>query len=754
MAKLHLILIFWVILGALSLSAQNRPGTEFHIKKARGTIVMDGLLNEEDWQAGAVATGFFMNTPFDSIPPQNETEVRMTFDDHNLYIGLTAFENNREVLIQSLRRDFEFGNNDNMGIYLDTYNDKTNGFFFNVNPFGVQREGLMSGGGNDPGDYSSFWDNKWYTAAAQYDDRWVVEVAIPFKSIRYNEGTWNFNVLRNDAKRNERSNWIATPLQYFPSSFAFSGKMIWDDPPPKPGMNVSVIPYLTGSVFKDNEKGSASAYDPGVGFDAKVAVTPSLNLDLTVNPDFSQVEVDQQVINLTQFEFGFPERRQFFLENNDLFEQPGFPDTRPFFSRRIGLARDTSNLLQKVPILYGARLSGKLGAKWSVVLMNLQTDDKRSLGLPKQNYTVGVIQRNIGLSNIGFVMVNKESLGISDYDPTEFYHETLVKENIVGSDTIKTLNRYNRVFGVDFNLRGLKSKLRGDMYYHRSVDAGVDDKNYSFGTFLGYYGRNISVLLGQNGAGENFNAEVGFVPKLGVFSGYHSGFSRVEGRLFPKSNKISNMGPFVEINFTNISGWRNRDKTFKAGYKISFLNTSAFEVSGENTFQRLVRNFNPVNVDVYDSFLEGQSYEWNRATVSYSSDQRPQITYKIGGSIGSFYNGTNNNLNGQLSYRFQPYGSFSVQFDYNDISLPGNYGKKQLFLISPKLDVTFTDKLFLTAFAQYNDLSQNVNINSRFQWRFKPASDFFVVYTENYMSDSFKNKNRALVLKWTYWFNI
>lgn len=741
-------------LASLQTVAQNQPGSEFHIRKAKGPIQMDGALTEDDWELSDVATGFFMNTPVDSIPPTNETEVRMTFDDNNLYIGLTAFDDNKEVLIQSLRRDFDFGNNDNMGIYIDTYNDKTNGFFFNVNPYGVQREGLLSGGGNDGGDYSSFWDNKWYTAAAQYDDRWVVEVAIPFKSIRYNNGIWNFNVLRNDAKRNERSNWIETPLQYFPSAFAFSGQMIWDDPAPKPGMNVSVIPYLSGSALKDNEAGTSTEYDPGVGFDAKIAVTPSLNLDLTVNPDFSQVEVDQQVINLTQFEFGFPERRQFFLENNDLFEQPGFPDTRPFFSRRIGLIRDTSDVLQKVPILYGARLSGKLGSKWRIGLMNLQTDDKPSLGLPQQNYTVGVVQRNIGLSNIGFVMVNKESLGISDYDPSVFYHESLVKENVEGMDTVKTLNRYNRVFGVDFNLRGLQNKLRGDMYYHRSIDAGVDDKNYSFGTFLGYYGRNVNILVGQNGAGENFNAEVGFVPKLGVFSGYHSGFSRIEGRLFPQSNKISNMGPFAEINFTNVSGWRNRDKSIKAGYKISFLNTSSFEVSGENIFQQLVRDFNPVDDDVFDSFLEGESYEWNRAVINYVSDQRPLLTYKIGGSVGSFFNGTNNNINGQLSYRFQPYGSFSVQFDYNDISLPDNYGKKQLFLISPKLDVTFTDKLFLTAFAQYNDFSQNVNLNTRFQWRFKPASDFFVVYTENYLSSNFVNKNRALVLKWTYWFNL
>lgn len=754
MIKLPNFLLAAIILVATGAIAQNHPGIDFHIKRARGPMVLDGALDEDDWKNSSVATDFFMNNPVDSIPPVNQTEVRMTFDEHNLYIGFTCFEKDKGTIIQSLRRDFDFGNNDNLGIYFDTYNDRTNGFYFNVNPFGVQREGLMSSGGNEPNDYSSFWDNKWYTAAAQYDDRWVVEVAVPFKSIRYNDATWNFNVVRNDAKRNQVSSWIAAPLQYIPGAFGFSGKLIWDDQPPKPGLNVSVIPYLTQSMVKDNEAGTPTEYDPGVGFDAKIAVTPSLNLDLTINPDFSQVEVDQQVINLTQFEFGFPERRQFFLENNDLFEQPGFLDTRPFFSRRIGLVRDSADNLQKVPIAYGARLSGKIGSKWRIGVMNMQTNKKASLGLPSQNYTVGVIQRNIGLSNIGFVMVNKESLGLSDFDSTAFYHESLIREKVVGTDTIQTLNKYNRVFGVDFNLRAFRNKIRGDMYYHRSVDGVSTDKNYSFGTFIGYYARNINILVGQNGSGENYNAEVGFVPKLRVYPGYYSGFSRIEGRLFPKSNKISNMGPFVEINFTNIHGWQNRDKSISAGYNIIFLNTSRLETSLTNTFQKLTRDFNPIDADVYNSFLEGDVFKWNRGLINYTSDQRPSFTYKIGGSVGSFYNGTNNNINGQVSYRFQPHGSFSVRFDYNDISLPESFGREKLLLIGPKLDVTFTDKVFLTTFVQYNNLSENMNLNTRFQWRYKPASDFFVVYTENYLSENFKNKNRALVLKWTYWFNI
>lgn len=748
-------ILCFLLLPGPSLSAQNKPGKEFHIKKAQGPILLDGSLEESSWKLSAVADGFFMNNPVDSIAPVNPTEVRMTFDDQNLYVGFTCYEDNKAVIIQSLRRDFEFGNNDNLGIYFDTYNDHTNGFYFNVNPYGVQREGLMSSGGNDPQDYSSFWDNKWYTAAAQYEDRWVVEIAIPFKSIRYNEDTWNFNVVRNDAKRNQVSSWIAAPLQYIPGSFAFSGKLIWDDKPPKPGLNISFIPFLAGSTVKDKEAGTPTSYNNSMGFDAKVAVTPSLNLDLTVNPDFSQVEVDQQVINLTQFEFGFPERRQFFLENSDLFDQPGYPDTRPFFSRRIGLVRDSMDNLTRVPIAYGARLSGKMGQKWRIGIMNLQTKAERTLGLPSQNYTVAVMQRNIfSRSNIGLVMVNKQSLGLGEFDSTRFYHESIVKEAQIGNAIVRKLNKYNRVLGADFNLRTVNNKWRGDMYFHKSFDEFNKNNDYSFGTFLGYFARNISVMASQNGAGEHYNAEVGFVPKLNVFPGYHSGFFRIEGRLFPTSRKIANMGPSAEINFTNLPGNKNRNKTALLGYYINFFSTARIDIGYESTFQRIVKDFNPIDNEAYDLLLSYSRYKWNRATFSYASDKRKAFTYTVGGSVGSFYNGSNTSFNGLVSYRFQPYGSFAVRFDYNDIRLPANYGKEKLVLIGPKVDLTFTQKLFLTTFVQYNNVNNNMNLNSRLQWRFKPASDFFLVYTENYVSDTFQSKNRALVAKLTYWFNI
>ncbi|MFN3840947.1 MAG: DUF5916 domain-containing protein [Cyclobacteriaceae bacterium] len=746
--------LVFVALFPLTLIAQHKQGTPYHAGRARDAVVVDGILQEETWRKANVATGFWMSKPYDSVPPVNQTTVRIAFDDHHLYIAFECFDDGQEPVVQSLRRDFDFRFNDNVGFYFDPYNDYTNGFYFNISPYGVQREGLMANGGAEPESFSPFWDNKWYSAVIRTDTAWVAELAIPLKSIRYNRGEWNFNVLRNDLERNQVSSWIATPVQYLPASFAWSGKLIWDDELPKPGTNVSLIPYMAGSSFTDKENNQSAEREGLIGFDAKVGLTPSLNLDLTVNPDFSQVEVDQQVINLTRFEFNFPERRQFFLENSDLFAQPGFPDSRPFFTRRLGLASDTSGLLRRVPILYGARVSGKLGEDWRIGVMNLQTQETRSLGLPGQNYTMAIVQRQIlARSNVDFFFVNKQSLGLGDeYDPDRFYHASLVRETITGTDTLRKLNTYNRVFGFDFNINSKDNRFRGDIYYHQSIDDFNTTDRYSAGTFLGYFSRNLTVMGAVQLLGKNYNAEAGFVPNLNVYPGFTGSFMRAEYLTYPQSKIVANHGPFAESNWGFIPGGRNTDQNYSAGYVVSFLSTSSLSLSFQHTYQYLTQDFNPIGGE--QNYLAGEAFSWNQVQGRYQSDNRKLFNYQIEGIVGGFYTGGGFVTNGEVNYRYQPYGSLGVRFSYNHVDLTGNYGKAQLFLIGPRLDLTFTDKLFLTTFVQYNNLADNMNLNARFQWRFKPASDFFIVYTENYLPQPFESKNRALVLKLTYWFNL
>lgn len=735
--------------------AQQKPGTNLFVSKATGRITVDGKLDEPDWQTAKPAADFFQNYPADSIPSAYPTIARVTFDEHHLYVAFVCYDDQKPPIVQSLRRDFDLSLNDNVGIYIDPYNDYTNGFYFAITPFGVQAEGLLYDGASSDDALSPNWDNKWFSAVTRYDDRWEAELSIPFKSFRYNDKVdWNISFVRFHAKHNEISSWIATPIQFYPASLAYSGKLQWQEAPPKAGMNVSLIPFITGATSKDEEANTPADVSSDAGFDAKVGLTPALNLDLTVNSDFSQVEVDRQVINLTRFEFGFPERRQFFLENNDLFSQPGFPDSRPFFSRRIGLIRDTSEVLRQVPILFGARISGKLGSDWRIGLMNMQTKKQNDLGLPSQNYSVVVLQRQIfSRSNIGFVLVNKQSLGLGEYDENTFYHPSVVRSEVINNDTINRLNTYNRVFGFDFNLNSKDNRWRGDIYYHRSLDAFNQDENFSYGFFLGYYTKHLNVNIGQQGMGQNFNAETGFTPTLNAYPGFYNGFLGVTGILFPASKTIANMGPSINFNYNFIPNGSLTDWSYRINYRFRFLNTSAITVSYNRVFQQLVYDFNPVG-RAYDDFLANTEFTWSQWTITYNSDQRKLMNYAIETNYGGFYNGDIFNVNGSWNYRYQPFGSLGITFDYNDIRLPENFGKEKLFLIGPRLDLTFTDKLFLTTFVQYNDNEDNINLNARFQWRFKPASDFFVVYTENYLPTPIASKNRALVLKLTYWFNL
>lgn len=746
-----------VLLFPLVLYAQHQPGHGLTIRKATDPIQLDGALTETTWQQADVATGFYLNFPTDSIPPAFQSEVRLAFDDHHLYIAIICHDDDRPNVVQSLRRDFVWELNDAFGIFIDPYDDHTNGFYFAITPTGVQKEGVVSAGGTSSGAFNDSWDNKWYSKVSRHADRWIAELAIPFKSFRYNSevDNWNITFVRNDLKRNQLSSWIRTPIQYNAASFNYSGILQWEQRPPKAGTNISLIPYVGASSSADHENKLPVDNALNTGLDAKVAITPSLNLDLTVNPDFSNVEVDRQVINLTRFEFGFPERRQFFLENNDLFAIPGYPDTRPFFSRRIGIARDTSGNLKKVPILYGARVSGKLGSNWRLGVMNLQTRETKSLGLPDQNYTVAVVQRQVfARSNFDIVYVNKESLGLGKYNPKKFYHESLLHEVTHGATTDTVLNTYNRVLGADFNLFSKSNKWNGDFYYFQSFDQVSTKNKFSYGTFLSYNTRNLSVFAGNTGIGKDFHAEVGFVPQASVYPGYYNTFAGLSTPLYPRASSIVRIEPGINTSFTQIPGGKMTDRVLTGNVSVKMRNTAAFGLTYNRVLQVLTSDFSPINNDNYPQLRAGDTFEWHEFVFGYSSDNRKVFTWNGGVQAGGFYQGHRLNATGGLSYRYQPFGSASVNFDYNDIRLPGAYGHATYILISPRFDFTFTDKLFLTTFVQYNDRSDNVNLNARFQWRFKPASDFFVVYTENYLPGSLTSKNRALVVKLTYWLNL
>ncbi len=666
-----------------------------------------------------------------------------------MYIGGICYEGSgKDDIITSLRRDFNFGDNENISVYIDPFNDYTNGFTFGLTPLGVQREGLVTNGS----DVRTDWDNKWYSAVNQYEDRWEFEMVIPFKTLRYDDSNkdWNIVFLRNNLKRNERSAWTLVPQGFGPSAFAFAGRLTFDSPLPKAGSNFVVIPYVASGVLKDYENDTPTDENLQVGFDAKIGVTSSLNLDLTVNQDFSQVEVDRQVTNLGRFEIRFPERRQFFLENQDLFGEGGFGYARPVFSRRIGIAEDTAGNSIQVPITYGARLSGKLGQNWRMGFLNMQTkaedaatltgveEIENSFKLLPQNYTVAVLQRQIfARSNVGVIAVNRQTINYDEKDST------------------LSTTKYNRVVGVDYNLLSADGRWEGDFYFHRSFDPEEKDDPISGGAFLRYNTTKFTLGGISSVVGEGYNAEVGFIQRKDILRATIFG----DYRMYPEAGGlINNHGPGGRYSFFGDLELDRTDLDYQLSYQVEFNNTVSAQFEYGYTYQLLRRDFNPISGY---KLLEGTDYDWRSYSFSFNTDQRKLLWVEADLRIGGFYNGDIQRYRGSVNYRYQPFLNFSLEFDYNNIDMPFRENSpedestsSEFWLLSPRADITFTDKLFLTTFMQYNEREDNVNLNARFQWRYKPVSDLFVVYTDNYFPNGFARKSRALVFKLTYWLNI
>ncbi len=715
------------------------------LKRATEKISLDGVLDEASWYRGQPARDFWQNFPIDSIWNTTQTEIYMTYDDEHLYLAAKCYSVGDEYIISSLRRDFRAGGNDNITFVIDPFRDRTNAFVFGMNPMGVRREALIANGGQNGGDFDESWDNKWRGVSKIFEGYWTCELAIPFSTLRYKEGEkeWYFNSYRFDMQSNTQSTWNRIPRNQMIMNLAYMGRMVWEEPLRKTGNSLALIPYTAGAYvhkFIEEEddhlfrNDGPPEYDFSIGGDAKVAVTSGLNLDLTFNPDFSQVEVDQQVINLDRFEIFFPERRQFFLENADLFGGFGFGRINPFFSRRIGVSRDTATGQNiQNPILFGARLSGKLDNNWRVGFLNMQTARDRTNGLPSFNYSVAAVQRRIfSRSNVGLIMVNKQSFGDTG-----------------GLDSLEDVSAYNRVVGLDYNLASSDNVWTGKAFYHQSFGPDATDRDFVHGGRINYTIRPLQVSWQHEWVGEDYNAEVGFVPRKGYFR------INPEVRIFfyPKSSPFNQHGPGLEFETLWTPEDGRTDQRVELYWDADLRNTGGMRVTLQHDYTFLFEEFDPTRSDA-KPLPVNTDYRYTSLNLFYRSDRRPKFSYRLSPTVGQFFNGYRYGMSGSLTYRYQPYGSIELNFNYNYIDLPDPYASTSLFLIGPRIDLTFTRSLFLTTFLQFNDQIDNLNINARLQWRFAPVSDFFLVYTDNYLTDQFAIRNRSIVAKVTYWLNL
>jgi hypothetical protein len=485
------------------------------------------------------------------------------------------------------------------------------------------------------------------------------------------------------------------------------------------GLRFSLIPYVTGKSTRNYEADEKTKWKGNAGFDAKMILSTSMNLDLTVNPDYSQVEEDRQQTNLDRFELFFPERRQFFLENSDLFSNLGSTGDQPFFSRRIGL---------NTPVIGGGRLSGRIGNNWRLGVMDMQTGSKEET--PSSNYAVAVLQRQVfSRSSITAFVINKQVTG--NYN-----------------DTLNTGFRYNRVAGLEYNLASKDNKWTGKSFYHQSFYPGASADAATIANSLAYSSRSLMAGIDQTWIGADYVSEAGYIRR----TGYFEVSPVVKYLLFPASSKILSHGPGLNFDVIFDPRFEMTDRQTQLSYTVGWQNRNQISFYITDNFVKLSNSFDPTNTGGI-RLIAGSEFSWLSGGVNFTSDFRKLFNFSANGGFGTYYNGTKTTLGASINYRVQPYGSLAITASYNDISLPEPYNSAKLLLIGPRLDITFTDRLFLTSFVQYNNQIDNINVNMRFQWRFAPVSDLFIVYTENSFPGDYRIKNRGLVLKLSYWFN-
>jgi hypothetical protein len=470
-----------------------------------------------------------------------------------------------------------------------------------------------------------------------------------------------------------------------------------------------------------------------VGLDAKIALSPSLNLDLTVNPDFSQVDVDVQQTNLTRFSLFFPERRGFFLENSDLFSRFGIPPARPFFSRRIGLDEDG----QVVPIAWGARLTGNVTDDLRIGLLDVQTraTDEQAA----QNYfTAAFSQRVLERSSIRGMFINRQSWSEGRLHPTD----------------------YTRNADLEFNYQSGDGSLQAWSGYHHSFREEVNDKQVFWNAGGAYTQPNFNFLVDFVTVGENYFADVGFVNRLDNYDavrdtsirrGYRILYTPFNLTLLPRMNWLQNLNINFENAFFFFDDFGFSERNTNLTLFAEFPNSAGVRIG---TASNEVELLYPFSFTEDGEPLPAGRYRFQDLGGRFFSDQRKRFSYTLAFEAGRFYNGQRTRTNASLRYRVQPWGNFELSAEYNTLQFPEAYGEAAIWLVGPRAEINFSKNLFWTTFIQYNTQADNFNINSRLQWQFRPLSWFFLVYSDNYAVNVWGPKNRTLVAKVNYWLNL
>lgn len=716
---------------------QGERGVTVRAYRVSEPLRIDGVLDESFYESIPPISEFVQAVPEEDATPSERTEVWIGFDDRNVYVAAKIYDSEGPDgwVANEMRRDAgQLRSNDHIAVFFDTYYDRRNALAFSATAIGGFSDFQIANEGNPNMD----WNPVWETRSALFDGGWAVEMAIPFKSLRYRPGrdqVWGIQFRRSVLRRNEWDFLRALPLSVgaggTSATFRVSmyGTLVGIEAPPS-SRNLEIKPYaIAGSRtdLKATPSFSNDAY-ADAGLDVKYGVTENLTADFTYNPDFAQVEVDEQQVNLTRFSLSFPEKREFFLESQGIFNfgagiqgggrggggRGGVTPTL-FYSRDVGLQGGA-----EVPILGGARVTGKVGA-FDVGVASIQTGDEPSVAARSTNFSILRLRRDVlARSSVGVLFENRS-------------------RSATGRGS-------NQAWGVDGSF-GVTRDLSVLAYYAQTRTDSLNGLDVSYRGQVSYdadeWGASVDHLV----VGNDFNPEIGFVRR--------KDFRRTSGtaRYSPRTRSISWIrqltfeanGSYLENERTGLvesRDWGGRfGVEFESGDQLSFSYTDNYE--------DLV---DPARIS--GATIPAGRYSFPEVQASLRLGPQRHYSGNLSVSRGDYYGGTIRSA-GLSGGRIEvtPQLSLEPSISFNWISLPnaveaGHYDQHVAVL---RATYTFTPRAYVSGLVQYNSRSHSLSGNFRFRWEWAPGSELFLVYTEDRSTDVTDKwselNNRGFVVK-------
>ena len=724
--KILLILAYSTILIAQKTIEVNRANT---------IPIIDGIVTEDAaWTDVKAISDFTQKTPDEGFEISEKTIVKIIYSDQHFYVSVVAYDRDPDlIVISDTRRDASLNNSDSFSFIIDTFKDYQTGYLFGTNAAGVEFDAQITGGGEggsisrrfsigSGGGFNVNWDAVWEVKTAKGDFGWSAEFAIPFKSLRYKEDqdqSWGINFERVIARKKEESHWAPIPRQFTMTRLVSAGTINNVNVPIS--RNIKIMPYVLGqnNKVKDNEITQSNKSD--VGLDAKVSVGSSMNLDLTYNTDFAQVEADEQQINLDRFSLFFPEKRSFFLENAGLFSVGsggGYfgPDIEMFFSRRIGVGSGGA----PVPIIGGGRLTGTLSGM-KLGILSMQTDKVKDVTDGNQ-YSVLRLKKELpNRTHFGGMYTALNHLGENAY--------------------------VNKSYALDAQLGiGELSKIIAFAGFTDTPELNKD-KSYAFRLEAARDTKSISTVTSYTEVGADFNPEMGYLKR----ESYRKWSGRIFTRFRPE-NKYGILELRPHINFDGYWKLDGRQESGRWHIDNHWEFRSGFEIhTGVNLVYEGV--FAPFEISPGDTVLANEYNDKEIQLMIMTNDAKP-LSFSAMTRIGGFFGGDRVSSNPTIRLRYKDQFTSEFSLNYNKVELPD--GKFETKLIRSRLTYAFSPKIYIQSLLQYNNQSDEWSMNWRFIWQQSAATGLYLVYNQiqDYDGIPIHNSTKSFALKYSYLFDV